>query len=272
MLTTRRKCLGAGVCALLLVAGFALWIRTRPVPPDLKRGLAGHWLTAGSNMVGGKLILTNVTAAPGHLGAALRFDGNSSRAQVSNSPAFDIRAGHDFSVACWIKPEKAETSFGVMSLVEKRKVGGITTALGFSLHLEYGRLATQISPAGRFTLTGADLISPSRWVLAWQNRNALATVNRFISTGPDLGDDAFHQVALTVKRSSKTGGKLYVDGECVLTFDPTKVGGSLVNNEPILIGTHPDKTLQCGYQGLLEDVRLYTRCLTPEEVRLAAEE
>jgi Concanavalin A-like lectin/glucanases superfamily len=254
------------VIAIVVVA---LGLLNSPTRPDLARDLIGRWACTETNRVGGPLSLSEVAVVQGEHGPALKFNGSSSRVEVADSPAFAFRAGSDFSVLAWIKPQDAPNSFGVMSIVEKRKVGGITTALGFSLHLEYGALAAQISPAPGFRLTRADILSPPQWILAWKNRKSLAPVNRFISKGPNLCDGSFHQVALTVQRHSKEGGRLYVDGAVVLTFDPTKLGGSLANHEPILIGTHPDKTLQCGFKGEIADVRLYFRALSPEEVRAA---
>ncbi len=170
----------------------------------------------------------------------------------------------------WIKPERADTTFGVMSIVEKRKVGGILTARGYSLHLEYGHLACQLSPRPGFQVTWADVVTPRRWPAIWKNRYALAPANRFVSAAPNLCDGRFHHVALTLERHSTTGGKLYVEGKVVLTFDPTKLRGSFVNSEPLLIGTHPDPTLNCAFKGLIEDVRLYARALSPAEVETAA--
>ena len=61
-----------------------------------------------------------------------------------------------------------------------------------------------------------------------------------------------------------------MDGSVVLTFDPTKLRGTMVNSEPLLIGTHPDTTLQCAFKGKIEDVRFYSRCLSQKEIELAA--
>ena len=54
----------------------------------------------------------------------------------------------------------------------------------------------------------------------------------------------------------------------VLTFDPTAQSGSLINHEPVLIGNHPDRTLHCGFKGVIGDVRIYSRALSDAEVEL----
>ena len=53
--------------------------------------------------------------------------------------------------------------------------------------------------------------------------------------GPNVADGIFHHVAVTVKRNSTTGGKLFVDGVVVLTFDPTSRPNSLTNTAELRI-------------------------------------
>jgi hypothetical protein len=155
-----------------------------------------------------------------------------------------------------------------MSIVEKRRVGGITTALGFSFHLEYGHLSCQLSPYARMHWQVSDFTTPAHVSAAWQRRKALGPVSRFVSPGPGLRDGQFHHIAMTLERDSKTGGNLYVDGKVVLNFDPTQQSGSLINREPILIGNHPDSTLHCGFKGIIGDVRIYSRALSSAEIEL----
>jgi Concanavalin A-like lectin/glucanases superfamily len=240
----------------------------------VSRGLVGWWVTGKQpdhRTVAAPLVISgDVTRVKGETGPALHFNGDAGKATVPNAPELNFGPGQNFSVMAWIKPEHAQTSFGVMSIVEKRKVGGILTARGFSLHLEYGRLACQLSPAPGFHVTKANLLHPKSLIALWKNRNALALATSFVSPGPDLRDGRFHHVALTLERQSAAGGKLYVDGQAVLTFDPRKLGGSLANAQPLLIGTHPDALLRCEFKGYIRDVRLYSRALSPEEIEAAA--
>jgi len=239
---------------------------------DLKAGLIATWSAEGRTVlpVGGNAntLIGGVTVVSNRTGKLFSFDGRGGRVVVTNSPRLNFDARQDFSVTARIKPLRAETPFGVMSIVDKRQVNGISAALGYSLHLEDGRLACQLAPRGRWPLKFADFTSPARIKAVWQRRKMLVpmTFARFISTGPDLRDDQFHDVVLTVQRQSPTGGKLYVDGAVVLTFDPTKHAGSLVNPAPLLIGGHADSTLRCDFQGQIGDVRLYKRALAPAEV------
>lgn len=277
MKSRTRLLLRLALTAIILFAGAVainVWWQARlDRRIDLSRKLVGRWAAEGRNglVAGPPPVLTGgVTRVPGHSGTAWSFDGASAHVTVTNMPEMAFGAGEDFSVMAWIQPITYPSSFGVMSIVDKRQIGGITTAQGFSFHLEYGHVACQISPATGLQVTRADLLHPTRWPAIWKNRNGPAPINRFISQGPDLCDGQFHHVALTLDRHSATGGKLYVDGKLVLTFDPTKIRGSLANKEPLLIGTHPDTTLTCGFKGLIEDVRLYSRKLSEAEVKAAA--
>ena len=266
----------AATAALAVGIGVNAWWTARiEARVDLSRKLVGRWAAEGSSdplTAGGPMSLAGTVSRVWTRSAiGLLFQGTTGKVTVPDSPELAVRGAQNFSVMAWIQPVPVDNnSFGVMSIVEKRKVGGITTALGFSLHLEYGHLACQLSPAPGLSFSRADLFAPARWMAIWKARNALAPANRFISTGPNLTDGKFHHVALTLNRSSATGGTLWVDSEAVLRFDPTKLRGTMVNSEPLLIGTHPDTTLQCGFQGGIEDIRFYSRCLSQKEIELAA--
>jgi hypothetical protein len=262
---------------LSLVSGFGFWWQARiETRADLSRKLVGRWAAEGQSdglAAGRPMVLTGgVALVKGRKGGALSFDGVDGNVSVPNAPEMAMSAGQDFSVTAWIQPMHAETSFGIMSIVEKRKVGGILTARGFCLNLSEGRLACQIAPPVGFHLTKAMLLVPNTWVPLWKGRNALVQVASFIfvAPGPDLRDGQFHHVALTLDRHSTKGGKLFVDGRPVMTFDATKSNGNLANSEPLLIGTHPDTTLHAGFKGLIEDVRLYSRALSQAEIETAA--
>ena len=240
--------------------------------PDVKKQLIARWpadTNSAADVIARQAILTGaVTTVSFKSGQAWSFHGSTGRITTPDSSALHFGAGQDFSVAAWIKPEPSTTDFGVMSIVEKRRVGGITTALGFSFHLEYGHLSCQLSPYARMQWKLSDFTTPGHVIAAWQRRNALGPVSRFVSPGPDLRDGRFHHVAMTLERNSKTGGTLYVDGKAVLIFDPTQQSGSLINREPVLIGNHPDSTLHCGFKGVIGDVRIYSRALSGPEIEL----
>jgi hypothetical protein len=263
---------------MALLIGLAFWWQARiESRVDLSRKLIGRWAAEGTDGLAARqpMVLTGgVARVKGRKGTALSFDGTDGNVSVPDAPEMAMTTGKDFSVTAWIQPLHDNTSFDIMSIVEKRKVGGTLTARGFCLNLCEGRIACQIAPPVGFHMTKATLLAPSTWVPLWKGRNALVQVASFIyvAPGPDLRDGRFHHVALTLDRHSRTGGKLYVDGRVVMTFDATKSNGNLANSEPLLIGTHPDTTLHAGFKGLIEDVRLYSRALSQAEIETAAKQ
>jgi hypothetical protein len=243
---------------------------------DLKAGLIATWAAEASERAGlgcSNLALQGgVVVVSSETGKVFSFDATGGAVLVTNSSSLNFEANQDFSITARIHPLQADTPFGVMSIVDKRQVSGISAALGYALHLEDGRLACQLAPRQRWSLKFSDFTSVARIKAVWLRRKTLVPMvfSRFISPGPDLRDGQFHDVALTVNRRSPTGGKLYADGAVVLTFDPTKQAASLVNSAPLLIGGHPDSTLHCGFQGQISSVRLYGRALSPAEVSVLA--
>src|ERR1043166_2202700 len=219
--------------------------RNDPAAINLKSRLIAHW-SAGTNaqelagslrgvLTGGVAVVTSGTNKD------FLFAG-AGQGRVSNSTKLNFGANCDFSITARIQPLHADTSFGVMSIVDKRQVASITAARGYALHLENGRLGCQLAPVGRWPWKFSDFTSPTRFKAWWQLRKQLVpmTFSSYVAPGPDLRDGRFHDVALAVERQSPTGGKLYVDGELVLTFDPRKQAASLAHTAALLLGGHPE--------------------------------
>jgi hypothetical protein len=60
---------------------------------------------------------------------------------------------------------------------------------------------------------------------------------------------------------------MYVDGQLILTFDPTDVPGDLSNDQPLRIGNHSDPAYRNFFRGVIGDVTLYKRALATEEIQ-----
>ncbi|MBU6402230.1 MAG: hypothetical protein KGS61_18075 [Verrucomicrobia bacterium] len=207
------------------------------------------------------------------------FDGVKDRVFAADSPEVHFEAGQDFSIEAWIKAYPAaspfalrlvnfllahpsagrlaprtvaqwlqarsrDNDFGAMPIVDKHHPVSTIEAVGFQLYLDHGRLACQLASA------------PMR-PLAFSN---------YISPGPPLQDGRWHQVAMTVQRTAATGGRLYLDGQVVLTFDPTGQGGDLSNTEPLRIGNHANPSLYCFFKGAIGGVTVYRRVIPAEAV------
>jgi hypothetical protein len=207
------------------------------------------------------------------------FDGRSDRVLVADTPEFNFGTNQDFSVEAWIKayppysrlamrlqvwlqthPAMAsyvprsigswitthalDNDFGVMPIVDKHQTPSTIESVGFEFYLDHGKLACQISQ------------SPMRQ-LGFQN---------FISSAPTLQDGHWHHVAMTVKRTSVTGGKLYVDSLQVFVFDPTAQAGDLSNSNPLRIGNHSNPNLRCFFKGAISGVALHREAVAADEI------
>jgi hypothetical protein len=219
-------------------------LTVNPLPPCYPppTGLVGWWQAEGilNDTINGNYGVVSsgtVTYAPGEVGQGFNFDGGANRIIVADAPELNFGANQDFSIEAWIQPDVATTDYGVMSIVEKRVAsGGSDSPNGYEFCLVNGEVACRFQSA------------------------------TFESTGPDLRDGFFHHVALTVSRNSITGGKLFADGVVVFTFDPTALNGSLVNSEPLRIGNHPALDLNCFFKGIIDEVSIYNRALTTNEI------
>jgi uncharacterized protein (DUF2141 family) len=93
------------------------------------------------------------------------------------------------------------------------------------------------------------------------------TGQRYSTTNVNLADGKWHFVVVTVDRVNSTGGKLYVDGNVALTFDPTAGSNSITNTSPLIIAGH-----NIGYVGpynwvdQVDEVELFNRVITPDEI------
>ncbi|HEX5221922.1 MAG TPA: hypothetical protein VFZ59_20335, partial [Verrucomicrobiae bacterium] len=179
------------IALLLIVVGCS----KSNAPVDLKAGLVGNWSPDDAS---GFVLTGGATVASGTNGKVFSFNNTGGSVVVSNAAQLNFSKEKNFSIVARIKPLRADTPFGVMSILDKRQVSGASAALGYTLHLEDGRLACQLAPRVPW-LTFGDFKSPVRLIGAWQKRKALAPMAfaRFVSPSPDLRDGQFHDVALT---------------------------------------------------------------------------
>jgi hypothetical protein len=213
-------------------------------PPS---GLAAWWRAEGNgNDAVGKnngALVNGVGFTNGVVGQAFAFDGADDAVIVSNAPGLNFGSGQDFSIEAWIEPRSSTTYYGVMSIVDKRLSPVWTQDVGYEFNLGDGQLHFRMSDS---------LSGPSYG---------------FGPAGPDMRDGTFHHVAVTVARNSATGGKLYVDGQMVLTFDPTVAAGNLSNTEPLRIGVNANSTFFSNFKGAIDEVSLYNRALAAAEIQ-----
>ena len=71
---------------------------------------------------------------------------------------------------------------------------------------------------------------------------------------------------MTVNRGSVTGGRFYVDGALVATFDPTLHPGSVTNANPLRLASR-SSSVSGLLRGTLDEVELFPRVLTLAEIQ-----
>jgi serine/threonine protein kinase len=239
--------LAVTVLLLAMLGGLLLW-PSKTSRGGKPAGCLADWRAANEGMdsVGTNNALHpgQIRLAQGEYGPAFDFQNSRQRILVPDAPAFHFGAGQDFSIEAWFQATPALTSFQLVTLVDKHHTPNTVSAVGFVLALWDGRPGCMLS----------DDLAP-------QHRTD------YVSDGPDLRDNKLHHVALTVRRGAAPQGKLYADGREVLTFNPSGQLGDLSNSEPLRIGNHANPDLDCFFRGLIYEVALYKRALSPEEIR-----
>jgi hypothetical protein len=168
------------------------------------------------------------------------FDGVNDGVTAADDNALILATTNDtVTVEAWIKPLTNTTTYGVMSVIGKRYTPDAYTTIGYEMFVMNGAPGFQI-----------------------MNLSGVAT---FTATN-HLRDGSYHHVAATLDRSSTNGGKIYVDGLPVLTFNPTVLSDSLSNNAPVRIGVHPQPGFNGWYKGIIDEATIYRRALSGTEI------
>lgn len=214
-------------------------LRTEPVT----RGLLAWWplderkgTTTGDALGGGHEGVFKGAPAweSGKLGGALKFSGED-YVEVRHDPALNA---YPLSVSVWVK-----TQGNGGGLVNKYRSGSLQ---GYQVYQTGGLLR------------------------AWYFRDR----TNYIWDGDDgmnggkINDGKWHHVAFVV---DDAGGRLYVDGELKERRAWTGKPGPTSTSQPVSLGVYPGTTSGGSHlTGQLDDVRLYDRSLTEDEVKLLA--
>jgi protocatechuate 3,4-dioxygenase beta subunit len=141
----------------------------------------------------------------------------------------------NFSIDAWVKTTDITNTF---SIVHKVYVSSSFNITGYSFSLSQGKL--------RFIMgDGSTLVDK-------------------LETTIQIGDGLWHLVAVTIDRKNVTGGKMYIDGNLVLTFDPTSVSNSITNNSRMEIFDISNFYNHNGNQ--IDELEIFNRVITPAEI------
>ncbi len=220
--------------------------------PD--RGLIAHW--SGESLVGNRLDnlakggqvgeAWGVRAVPGHQGQALRFSGVESLTAIPHTPAGDVGdPAKPFTIAVWLRLEKDDRR-------DQTVVGK-------------GRNLTTPGPTLAVVLevSAGDHVDLYRWHDAEPHADRKMEVSGW--TVPHLADGAWHHVVVVAEHASLR--RCYYDGVEVGTDTRTWLHETR-NLSRWTIGRLENMgfTEEYPFTGDLQDLRIYDRAVTPDEV------
>jgi len=189
--------------------------------------------------------VSSPTPVSGMVDGALHFNG-SNYVEVPSHNEINFDKG-DFSIDAWVKTTDKQ---GVKVIVDKRYENRSTYTQGYSLYTYRGQLGFQLADGNGSWFCSSNPITSS--------------CTNYIS-GAFIADGEWHLVAVTVDRDSSTGGRFYVDGSLVNTFNPMIRDGSLDNEKPLRIASRSSSVTGL-FQGEIDEVELFNRVLTDAEI------
>lgn len=193
------------------------------------------WDAIGGNhgdVQGGATVANPAKVGPGRI-----FDGSTGLVVVPHSPSLDPGAT-DFSIDAWINPN----TDAQLPIVTKQYAPA-DVPLGYAFYLENRQLSFTASNEGS-SVTGT---APGTLAL----------------------DGLWHLAAVTIVRGSATGGRLYLDGALIHTFDTTSLVGPVdtvaelhIAEQPALGRGSPPKF----FSGGIDELEIFHRALSATEI------
>ncbi len=184
------------------------------------------------------------TATSGWNPRGLSFDGVNDYVSVANESNFDFERISPFSISGWFKPSSA-----VMNVpVSKFNTGSPYN--GWQLLFNTGN---DVEDAGKVTL--------------FLNANYPgSTISVYSTNDTRLNDGNWHYYTFTYTGSSNASGvSIYEDGVLLpMTTKYNTLTTSILHNAPVYIGKRNGTDYP--YAGLIDDVRIYNRALSADEI------
>lgn len=157
----------------------------------------------------------------GKVGKGASFNGKQ-YVKVPNNPMLNFGVS-DFAITFWVKTTCKKSN---NTVIDKRAG---SNSIGYHVTLYQGKPLLRMHTSAGYNYWG----------------------------GPAINDGKWHYVAIYVDRDKPGGGKIYIDGSCVHTFNPTYHNSkSLDNRQPVWIGKHSDIKRNY-FEGVLDEVRFF---------------
>ena len=230
------------VCSVtaLIIAGFGVSLRAKDavplsplacVPPP--SNMVAWWrldetsgTTALDSAGSNNGVISGATSITGEVNGARHFDGLSNLITVPTSASLNFGTGN-LSFDAWIRT--THNASDVLVILDKRNSSNVGYEVWFYQgHVHFQLNAVNLGDSG------------------------------FIATG------AWVHVAITVDRTSTSGGLFWVNGVNVSTFNPSGVTATLDNTSPLYLGRHKDGG--GFFPGDLDEIELFNRVLTGPEI------
>lgn len=214
-------------------------------------GMLHHWMLNETSGARYKDVYTPIDAVveyrsrpasvKGVKGGGQRFNGQNTGLDVIGSPNFDWKANQTFTIELWLRTETKDGNSEAQNQVL------------------IGRHATD---------------SPSQWWLGLDKDRRAAFYLPDIefkgvyvgNSGPKLNDGAWHQL-VTVRDGSSGAIRLYVDGKEIASSNFV-YDHEFSSRTPVSLGYFNASLLNSyHYEGDLDEIKLFGRALSPEEIR-----
>jgi hypothetical protein len=175
---------------------------------------------------------------PGKVDYALKLDGYNDYVEVAHHSRVDFGMG-DFTFEAWVK-----TSDSYGNIVSKRYYHN---SPGYLFMVYAGTLLLQMTDDinGWFNYIDPRYRIPG-------------------AVYPRVDDNQWHHVAVTVDRDNSQGGKMFIDGVVVYTFNPTNRQGSLDTDANLWIGQEGGGGQY--FYGLIDELSLYNKALGKNKI------
>jgi hypothetical protein len=217
-----------------------LRINAQSLPVSVS-GMAGYWSfddgTASDNSGNGNngTLINDPTPVPGKAGRGLSFDGITQYVNVGD--VLDPGSG-DLSVFAWVR----STQSGGLNMIVSKRNSSAAANPGYQLFQNLN---------GALTFTFAD------------GRSSRVRID---STGPLINDGNWHLVGVVYTRTAN--GVLYVDGVPATggSGSITSQSGAVDNSVPLRFGLEDSTDSGFHWNGALDEVRIYNRALSAQEV------
>ncbi|MDO8728838.1 MAG: LamG domain-containing protein [bacterium] len=232
--------------------GATLKINTSINNDSLKNGLVGYWSFDGKDVAGvtaldrsgnnnNGTLTGGPTRAIGKIGQGLSFDGVDDVVSVTQSAS--INDLDTVTVSAWVYA-RSSGGGGCGRIVDKVNASADG---GFQFHI-----------CGSPATSYMEFDAPR-----WQTTNGA-----WITANDTLGFNGWHHVAVTYDYSSTANDpKLYLDGTFIASSEFATPAGTKATGETETLNIGNRNNLQRTWNGLIDDVRVYNRALTGDEIK-----